>query len=70
MTGAFRYGAWRGGPDPLAPPYDVRQALDELGERVLEGENVRDALRELLLSYAREDAAPRFDAGRPASRSN
>ena len=44
----YRYGAWRGGADPLAPPYDVRRALDALGDRVLRGESVRDALRELL----------------------
>jgi uncharacterized protein with von Willebrand factor type A (vWA) domain len=44
----FRYGAWRDGPDPLAPPYDVRAAVDEVGERVLGGENLRDALRDLL----------------------
>ena len=24
-----RYGEWHGGPDPLAPPYDVRGALDD-----------------------------------------
>ena len=44
----YRYGPWHGGPDPLAPPFDVREALDALGERVLAGEGVRDALRELL----------------------
>lgn len=44
----YRYGPWRGGPDPLAPPYDVRRALDAVGEAVLNGENVREALRELL----------------------
>jgi uncharacterized protein with von Willebrand factor type A (vWA) domain len=44
----YRYGPWRGGPDPLAAPYDVRKALDALGERVLSGEGVRDALRDLL----------------------
>ncbi len=44
----FRYGAWRGGPDPLAPPYDVRQALDALGEEVLAGGSLREALREML----------------------
>ncbi len=31
-------------PDPLAPPYDVRAAVDEVGERVLEGDNLRDVL--------------------------
>jgi uncharacterized protein with von Willebrand factor type A (vWA) domain len=44
----YRYRAWHGGPDPLAPPYDVRQALDALGDSVLAGESLRDALRELL----------------------
>ena len=33
----FRYGPWSDGPDPLAPPYDVRAALDELGRDVLAG---------------------------------
>ena len=44
----FRYGVWRDGPDPLAPPYDVRAAVDEVGERVLEGDNLRDVLRDLI----------------------
>jgi uncharacterized protein with von Willebrand factor type A (vWA) domain len=44
----YRYRGWHGGPDPLAPPYDVRQALDALGDRVLDGEGLREALRELL----------------------
>ena len=43
-----RYGAWQGGPDPLAPPYDVRAAVDAVGEDVLAGRSLRDALRELL----------------------
>jgi len=45
---AFRYGAWRGGPDPLEPPYDIRQALDELGEDVLAGLSPRAALHRLM----------------------
>ena len=36
MSG-YRYGPWRGGEDPLAPPYDVAKALDALGDDVLEG---------------------------------
>ncbi|MER7009273.1 VWA domain-containing protein [Dactylosporangium sp. NPDC000555] len=44
----FRYGAWRGGPDPLAPPYDVRAAVDQVGAEVLEGGSLREALRNLL----------------------
>lgn len=45
---AYRYGPWHDGPDPLAPPYDVAQALDELGDSVLDGANTSDALRDLL----------------------
>ena len=44
----YRYGRWRGGPDPLAPPYDLGNAVDEIGDSVLGGSGVREALRELL----------------------
>jgi len=44
----YRYGAWAGGADPLAPPYDVRAAVEALGDDVMEGRSVREALRELL----------------------
>jgi uncharacterized protein with von Willebrand factor type A (vWA) domain len=44
----YRYGAFRGGADPLAPPYDVRAAVDRVGADVLRGGSLRDALRELL----------------------
>jgi uncharacterized protein with von Willebrand factor type A (vWA) domain len=47
-SAAFRYGPWHEGPDPLAPPYDIAQALDELGDAVLDGANTADALRDLL----------------------
>ncbi|RAY14352.1 hypothetical protein DPM19_15410 [Actinomadura craniellae] len=46
--GTYRYGSYRDGPDPLAPPYDVRDALDALGDSVLEGTSARQALRDLL----------------------
>jgi uncharacterized protein with von Willebrand factor type A (vWA) domain len=46
--GRFRYGPWRGGPDPLAPPYDVREAVDRIGEEVLAAGNARDALQRLM----------------------
>jgi uncharacterized protein with von Willebrand factor type A (vWA) domain len=45
---AFRYGAWHGGPDPLEPPYDIRRALDEIGDDVLAGMSPRAALNRLL----------------------
>jgi uncharacterized protein with von Willebrand factor type A (vWA) domain len=44
----YRYGRWRGGPDPLAPPYDLGEAVDQIGDSVLGGSGVREALRELL----------------------
>jgi uncharacterized protein with von Willebrand factor type A (vWA) domain len=43
----WRYGAWRGGRDPLEPPFDVRQALDEIGDDVLAGSSPAEALRRL-----------------------
>jgi uncharacterized protein with von Willebrand factor type A (vWA) domain len=44
----YRYGRWHGGPDPLAPPYDLGDAVDEIGDSVLGGSGVREALRELM----------------------
>ncbi len=44
----YRYGPWRGGPDPLAPPYDVRAAIDQIGQDVMSAGNVRDSMRELM----------------------
>lgn len=44
----YRYGQWHEGPNPLAPPLDLREALDELGRDVLEGSSPRSALDELL----------------------
>jgi uncharacterized protein with von Willebrand factor type A (vWA) domain len=47
MSG-YRYGEYTDGPDPLAPPYDVRGAVDALGESVLDGTDPAAALRDLL----------------------
>ena len=44
----YRYGQYRDGPDPLAPPYDARVALDELGDAVLAGSDPAAALRDLI----------------------
>ena len=46
MSG-YRYGQYQGGPDPLEPPYDVRGAVDALGESVLNGDDPASALRDL-----------------------
>ncbi len=47
MSG-YRYGEYTEGPDPLAPPFDARGALDELGDAVLDGADPSSALRDLL----------------------
>jgi uncharacterized protein with von Willebrand factor type A (vWA) domain len=54
-----RYGAWHGGEDPLAPPYDVRQAVDEVGREVLAGGSMREALRDLLRRGTTDGGEPR-----------
>jgi uncharacterized protein with von Willebrand factor type A (vWA) domain len=46
--GRYRYGEYDGGPDPLEPPYDVRGAVDALGESILAGEDTSTALRDLI----------------------
>ncbi|TQM03905.1 vWA domain-containing protein [Pseudonocardia kunmingensis] len=44
----FAYGPYVDGPDPLAPPVDLREALDSIGRDVMEGSSPRSALQELL----------------------
>ncbi|WP_028927092.1 vWA domain-containing protein [Pseudonocardia acaciae] len=44
----YAYGPYAGGPDPLAPPFDIREAMDQIGRDVMEGSSPRQALRELL----------------------
>ena len=44
----YRYGRYVDGPDPLALSYDVRAALDEMGDAILAGADPADALRDLL----------------------
>lgn len=45
---SLRYSAYTGGPDPLAPPVDLREALEQIGEDVMAGTSPRRALSELL----------------------
>jgi uncharacterized protein with von Willebrand factor type A (vWA) domain len=45
---SYRYGPWRGGPDPLAPPFDLGGAVDRLAERILGGARPAEALGDLL----------------------
>lgn len=48
LTRAARYGAYDGGPDPLAPPVDLSEALDAIGEDVMAGYSPDHALQEFL----------------------
>ncbi|MFS0717877.1 VWA domain-containing protein [Arthrobacter sp. 1P04PC] len=43
-----RYGRYAGGPDPLAPPVDLTEALDAVAEDVMAGYSPRRALQEYL----------------------
>ncbi|RZT86342.1 uncharacterized protein with von Willebrand factor type A (vWA) domain [Pseudonocardia sediminis] len=44
----YAYGPYTGGPDPLAPPFDIREAMDQIGRDVMEGSSPRQALQELM----------------------
>ncbi|MDN5789715.1 MAG: VWA domain-containing protein [Micrococcales bacterium] len=43
-----RYGRYDGGPDPLAPPVDLAEALEAIGEDVMSGRSPERAMREFL----------------------
>ncbi|CCH76808.1 conserved hypothetical protein [Nostocoides japonicum T1-X7] len=43
-----RYARYAGGPDPLAPPVDLAEALDAIGEDVMAGYSPERAMREFL----------------------
>ncbi|WP_024873710.1 VWA domain-containing protein [Saccharomonospora piscinae] len=59
LPGSYSYGPYHGGPDPLAPPTDLREAVDELGRDVMSGASPRSALDELLRRGTR--SAPGLD---------
>ena len=48
-----RYGRYAGGPDPLAPPVDLTDALNEIGQDIMAGYSPEQALREYLRRGAR-----------------
>ncbi|HEX6357803.1 VWA domain-containing protein [Actinophytocola sp.] len=52
----FTYGKYYDGPDPLAPPVDLRDALDAIGRDVMDGRSPRSALEELLRRGTRNSA--------------
>ncbi|MFC7400742.1 VWA domain-containing protein [Citricoccus sp. GCM10030269] len=52
--GSSRYGRYTGGPDPLAPPIDLSEALDAVAEDVMAGYSPEQALREFLRRGGRD----------------
>lgn len=49
-----RYGRYEDGPDPLAPPVDLAEALDAIGEDVMGGTSPERAIREFLRRGGRD----------------
>ncbi len=49
-----RYGRYSGGPDPLAPPVDVAEALEAIGQDVMAGYSAERAMREFLRRGGRD----------------
>lgn len=49
-----RYGRYSGGPDPLAPPVDLAEALDAIAEDVMAGYSPEQAMREFLRRGGRD----------------
>ncbi|HEX7353587.1 MAG TPA: hypothetical protein VF288_02000, partial [Mycobacteriales bacterium] len=51
-----RYARYSGGPDPLAPPVDLAEALDAIGEDVMAGYSAEHAMREYLRRGSRQQS--------------
>ena len=49
-----RYGRYTGGPDPLAPPLDLSDALEEIADEVMAGYSPEQAIREYLQRGTRD----------------
>ncbi|MDD2817955.1 MAG: hypothetical protein PHN51_04070 [Candidatus Nanopelagicales bacterium] len=43
----FQYGSFHDGPDPLAAPVDAGGGVDEIGRRLLDGQSLTDAFRNM-----------------------
>jgi uncharacterized protein with von Willebrand factor type A (vWA) domain len=65
-----RYGRYAGGPDPLAPPVDLGEALDAIAEDVMAGYTPRHALQEFLRRGSRNRTGLDDLAGRVQQRRN
>jgi uncharacterized protein with von Willebrand factor type A (vWA) domain len=56
LTRGARYGKYVDGPDPLAPPVDLGEALDAIGEDVMAGYSPERAMREFLRRGGKDQA--------------
>ncbi|WP_096907043.1 VWA domain-containing protein [Dietzia sp. WMMA184] len=59
-----RYGRYIGGPDPLAPPLDLSEALDAVSEGVMAGYSPEQSMREFLRTGGRDQTGLDELAGR------
>ena len=63
-----RYGRYTGGPDPLAPPVDLAEALDAIGQDVMAGYSPERAMQEFLRRGGRDQRGADDLARRVAER--
>ena len=56
LTRDSRYGKYVDGPDPLAPPVDIAEALNEIGDDVMAGYSPERAMREFLRRGGQDQA--------------
>ena len=56
MRRSSRYAPYDGGPDPLAPPVDLAEALDAIGQEVMAGYSPERAMREFLRRGGQDQA--------------
>jgi uncharacterized protein with von Willebrand factor type A (vWA) domain len=56
LTRDSRYGKYVDGPDPLAPPVDLAEAMEAIGEDVMAGYSPERAMREFLRRGGRDQA--------------
>ncbi|GHS84880.1 hypothetical protein AGMMS50218_00950 [Actinomycetota bacterium] len=68
LSGRSRYTPYTDGPDPLAPPVDLAEALDAIGADVMAGSSPERALREFLRRGGRDQAGLDVLARRVAER--
>ena len=59
-----RYGRYVGGPDPLAPPLDLSEALDAVSSGVMDGYSAEQSMREFLRRGGRDQTGLDELAGR------